>query len=234
MINCSRKHNFRLLFFMQKKRLEKFQMVVNRRQPDLTVVLENVTDLHNIGAVIRSADSVGIGEIYVLNTDAHLQTKFVKIGKRTSMGSGKWVDAHYFTDAEACFEKLRSKYGKVLGAMLGEGVSDFHHLDLTEPVALFFGNEHRGISTVSQPLLDGKFIIPQVGMAESLNVSVACAVTLYEAFRQRNLKGFYDEPYRLSEVERAKLFDIYYERHKARDRRTVKVWDNNGEMKMER
>ncbi len=193
----------------------------------MTVVLENVTDAHNIGAVFRSADSVGIAEVYILNTDAHLQTKYVKIGKRTSMGAGKWVDAHYFTDAEACFEKLKSKYGKVLGAMLGEGVSDFHHLDLTESVALFFGNEHRGISTVSEPLLDGKFIIPQVGMAESLNVSVACAVTLYEAFRQRNAKGFYDEPYRLGAAERAALFDVYYARHKARDRRAAVAWNNN-------
>jgi len=212
---------------MQPKRLEKFHAVVNRRQPDITVVLENVTDMHNIGAVIRSADSVGIGEVYILNTDAHLQTKFVKIGKRTSMGSGKWVDAHYFTDAEACFEKLRSKYGKVLGAMLGEQGGDFHHLDLTEPVALFFGNEHRGVSTASQPLLDGIFLIPQVGMAESLNVSVACAVTLYEAFRQRNAKGFYDEPFRLSTDERVALFNVYYERHKARDRRSVKAWKND-------
>ncbi|MCF8244391.1 MAG: RNA methyltransferase [Saprospiraceae bacterium] len=209
---------------MQKKRLDKFHAVVNRRQPDLTVVLENVTDMHNIGAVIRTADSVGVGEIYILNTDAHLQTEFVKIGKRTSMGSGKWVEAHYFTDAEACFERLRSKYDKVLGAMLGEGVSDFHHIDLTEPLALFFGNEHRGISAVSQPLLDGKFMIPQVGMAESLNISVACAVTLYEAFRQRNTKGFYEEPYRLNETERKALFDVYFEKHKARDRRAVKSW----------
>jgi tRNA (guanosine-2'-O-)-methyltransferase len=212
---------------MQKKRLDKFHAVVNRRQPDLTVVLENVTDLHNIGAVIRTADSVGIGEVYVLNTDAHLQTKFVKIGKRTSMGSGKWVDAIYYTDPEACFEALRSKYGKVLGAMLGEGVSDFHHLDLTEPMALFFGNEHRGISSEVQPLLDGRFMIPQMGMAESLNISVACAVTLYEALRQRNEKGFYDEPYRLNEAERAALFEVYYDRHKARDRRTVKVFKND-------
>lgn len=211
---------------MQKKRLEKFHSVVNRRQPDLTVVLENVTDMHNVGAVIRTADSVGIGEVYILNTDAHLQTKFVKIGKRTSMGSGKWVDAHYYTDAEACFSALRSKYGKVLGAMLGEGVSDFYHLDLTEPMALFFGNEHRGASTVAQPLLDGRFFIPQMGMAESLNVSVACAVTLYEVFRQRNEKGFYEAPFRMGEAARADLFNIYHERHTARDRRTVKVFKN--------
>lgn len=210
--------------FMKEKRLEKFHAVVNRRQPDLTVVLENVTDDHNIGAIIRTADSVGIGEIYILNTDAHLQSKYVKIGKRTSMGTGKWVEANYFTDAEACFEKLRSKYRKVLGAVLAEDASDFHQLDLTEPVALFFGNEHRGVSTTSEPFLDGKFMIPQVGMAESLNVSVACAVTLYEAFRQRNAKGFYEEPYRLSEAQRADLFEIYFEKHKARDRRIVKSW----------
>ncbi|MBK9014964.1 MAG: RNA methyltransferase [Saprospiraceae bacterium] len=212
---------------MQKKRLDKFKMVVNRRQPDLTVILENVTDVHNIGAVLRSADSVGICEIYILNTDAHLQTDKISIGKRTSMGSRKWVDVNYFTDATACFEKLRGKYSKVLGAMLGEGVSDFHHLDLTESVALFFGNEHRGISSVAEPMLDGKFLIPQVGMAESLNVSVACAVTLYEAFRQRKEKGFYDEPFRMDEAERAALFDVYYERHKARERGSMLAWKQN-------
>jgi tRNA (guanosine-2'-O-)-methyltransferase len=212
---------------MNNKRLEKFHFVVNRRQPDLTVVLENVTDMHNIGAVIRTADSVGIGEVYILNTDAHLQTKFVKIGKRTSMGSGKWVDARYFTDAEACFQALRNKYGKVLGAMLGDGANDFHQLDMTEPVALFFGNEHRGVSSAARPLLDGKFLIPQIGMAESLSVSVACAVTLYEAYRQRNEKGFYDAPYRMDEAARTALFEVYYDRHKARDRRSVKAFKND-------
>ncbi|MCC6724397.1 MAG: RNA methyltransferase [Saprospiraceae bacterium] len=212
---------------MNKRRLEKFQSVINRRQPDLTVVLENVTDLHNIGAVLRTADSVGIFEAYILNTDEHLQKDYVTIGKRSSMGTRKWVDIHYFTDAEACFKELKNKYNKVFGAMIGEGVSDFHQLDLTEPVALFFGNERRGISTVSQPFLDGKFMIPQYGMAESLNVSVACAVTLYEAFRQRNEKGFYDAPYKMSEAERSSLFEVYYERHKARDRRSVKAYKND-------
>lgn len=117
---------------MNKKRLEKFHSVINRRQPDLTVVLENVTDVHNIGAVLRTADSVGIGEIYILNTDAHLQSEYVTIGKRSSMGTRKWVDVHYFTDAEACLMQLRSKYGKVLGAMLGEGVSDLYRIDLAQ------------------------------------------------------------------------------------------------------
>ncbi len=216
-----------VFFNMNNRRLEKFHAVVNRRQPDLTIVLENVTDVHNIGAVLRSADSVGIKEVYILNTDAHLQKDYVTIGKRTSMGTRKWVDVHYFTDAEACFLDLKAKYGKVLGAMLGQGACDFYDLDLTESVALFFGNEKRGISTLAQPYLDGKFIIPQFGMAESLNVSVACAVTLYEAFRQRNKKGFYDAPYRMGEAEREALFQVYYERHKARDRRSVKAYRND-------
>ncbi|MBI5917047.1 MAG: RNA methyltransferase, partial [Bacteroidetes bacterium] len=174
---------------MQKRRLEKFKLVAAQRQPDLTVILENVTDTHNIGAVLRSGDSVGLREIYVLNTDAHLQTGFIKIGKRTSMGTAKWVEVLYFTDLDSCFERVRGKYGRILGAMPGEGSADFHQLDLTQPTALLFGNEHRGLSKAALSKMDGSFLIPQVGMAESLNVSVACGVTLYEAFRQRKTAG---------------------------------------------
>lgn len=220
------------IFLMEKRRLEKFKLVVARRQPGLTVILENVTDTHNIGAVLRSADSVGLLEIYVLNTDAHLQTDFIKIGKRTSMGTAKWVEVHYFTNLDACFERVRCKYGRILGALLGEGSTDFHHLDLTQPAALLFGNEHRGLSKGALANMDGSFLIPQVGMAESLNISVACGVTLYEAFRQRREAGFYGPPHRLNEAEQAALFQSYLEKHEQRERGSVVVY-RNGELKIE-
>ncbi len=188
-------------------------MVADRRQPDLTVILENVTDQHNIGAVIRSCDSVGIGEIYVLNTEAHLQTKNIVIGKRTSMGARKWVDVRYYTEVDACFEEVRKKYGRILGTHLDSTAKDLYSLRLDEPIALLFGNEHSGLSEACRSQMDGNFIIPQMGMAESLNVSVACAVTLYEAFRQRNQSGFYAEPFRLNSLEREELYREYIARH---------------------
>ena len=177
------------------------------------MILENVTDMHNIGAVLRTCDSVGITEIFVLNTEAHLQTETIVIGKRTSMGARKWVEVNYFTSIDACFKKVREKYCKILGTHLDEASSGIFDLDLTQPVALLFGNEHSGLSEAVRERIDGNFIIPQVGMAESLNISVACAVTLYEAYRQRKAKGFYDPPFRQSEAEQEALHAAYLEKH---------------------
>ncbi len=198
---------------MKKRRAEKFREVADRRQPDLTVILENVTDMHNIGAVLRTCDSVGIVEIFVLNTEPHLQTETLVIGKRTSMGARKWVDVNYFTDIDTCFKKVREKYQRILGTHLDETSSEVYQLDLTQPVALLFGNEHSGLSEAARQRIDGNFIIPQAGMAESLNISVACAVTLYEAYRQRKAKGFYDPPFRQTESEREQRQAAYLEKH---------------------
>jgi tRNA (guanosine-2'-O-)-methyltransferase len=201
---------------MNERRREKFRFVADRRQPDMTVILENVTDQHNIGAVIRSCDSVGVMEIYILNTEPHLQTKSVIIGKRTSMGARKWVDINYFTDIDACFQHVRNKYKRILGTHLDQSSSNLYALNLTEPVALLFGNEHSGLSEACRQRIDGNFVIPQTGMAESLNISVACAVTLYEAYRQRNLKGFYEEPFQMPAEEREVLYHQYLDKHAKR------------------
>lgn len=199
---------------MTPHRIEKFKAVVSKRQPDLTVILENVIDLHNIGAVLRSCDSVGIMEVFVLYTEPALKDlENIKLGRRTSSGSRKWLDVHYYTDAEACFKHVKSKYRLVLGTHLHEQSSSLYQLDLTEPVALLFGNEKTGISAESQSFCDGNFVIPQVGMSESLNISVACAVTLYEAFRQRMNKGMYESGAMLDENTRKVLYEEYLRRH---------------------
>lgn len=202
---------------MNPRRLEKFKRVVAQRQPDLTVILENVWDSHNVGAVLRSCDSVGIKEIFVLNTEEKLvdRQKLI-VGKRTSMGTSKWVDVHFYTDIEACFQHVRQRSPIVLGTHLGEQAKELHQLDLTQPVALLFGNEMLGISEKVLEKCDGNFIIPQVGMAESLNVSVAVALTVYEAFRQRNAKGFYDKHLQMSESEQTELLNEFVERHESK------------------
>ena len=208
---------------MKKRRAEKFREVADRRQPDITVILENVTDMHNIGAVLRSCDSVGIGEIFVLNTEPHLQTETLIIGKRTSMGARKWVAIRYFTDVDACFKKVREKYGQILGTHFDEAAVEIYNLDLTRPLALLFGNERSGISEVVRQQMDGNFLIPQIGMTESLNISVACAVTLYEAFRQRKAKGFYDPPFHQTEAGRDALHAAYLEKHDEKIRSKLKI-----------
>ena len=91
----------------------------------------------------------------------------------------------YFENLEDCVAVVKKKYGRILTTKLGESSTPLFDLDLTAPTALAFGNERHGISEAFAALSDGNFNIPQVGMAGSLNISVACAVSMYEAFRQR-------------------------------------------------
>jgi len=198
---------------MTDRRLEKFTRVAAHRQPDLTVVLENVHDPHNIGAVLRTCDSVGIREIFVLFTEPQLNEDRFRLGKRTSAGARKWVDVHLYRDVDACFEHIRRDYKRVLSTHLAEDAVDLYELDLTQPVALLFGNERDGLSQEALVHSDGNFIIPQMGMVESLNISVACAVTLYEAARQRRNKGYYGEHPQWPPAQQKQLLDDYFDRH---------------------
>lgn len=197
---------------MTEERKAKFLKVIRHRQADLTVILENIRDHHNVGAVLRTCDSVGIREIFILQTDPFLQKKRIMLGKRTSAGTRKWVDVHYHTTADSCFEQVRATYQTVYTTHLTEDAQSLYELDLTQSVALLFGNEHLGVSAEALAHSDGNFTIPQVGMAASLNISVACAVSVYEAFRQRSLKGFYSTHPQLSEARQNALFNIYNER----------------------
>lgn len=158
----------------------------------MTVILENVHDPFNIGAVLRSCDSVGIREVFVVYTDPSLLTNRLSIGRRTAMGTQKWIDVHLFTQLDYCMETVRSRYAKIYSTNLSEDSKSIYDFDLTKNIALMFGNESDGLSQEILQHSDGNFLIPQWGMAQSLNISVACAITLYEAQRQRQAKGFYD------------------------------------------
>lgn len=176
---------------MTPQRDERLTAVLNKRQPDITVVLENVFDPHNISAVMRTCDAVGIQDIYILN---HKIPPHRKWGEKSSSSAAKWLSIHQFTDPQACFEALRKKYKKIYTTHLSTDAVGLHELNLTESVALVFGNEHSGVSDEIIAMADGNFIIPQVGIIKSLNISVACAVTLYEAFRQKSIAGHYEQP----------------------------------------
>lgn len=176
---------------MTPERYHRLTSVLNKRQPDLTVILENVLDPHNVSAVMRTCDAVGIQEIFILN---HTIPPHRKWGARSSSSAAKWLTIRQYTDPVACFEAVRKNYQKIFTTHLGAGAVSMHELNMTEPIALVFGNEHSGVTRDLIGLADGNFIIPQVGIIQSLNISVACAVTLYEAFRQKSLAGHYDAP----------------------------------------
>jgi tRNA (guanosine-2'-O-)-methyltransferase len=173
---------------MTPERNQRLTAVLNKRQPDLTVVLENVFDPHNISAVMRTCDAVGIQDIFILNTKIPPHKKW---GAKSSSSAAKWLTIHQYTNEVECFAELRKRFNKIYTTHLSTDAVGLHQLNLTEPVALVFGNEHSGVSNEIIALADGNFIIPQVGIIKSLNISVACAVTLYEAYRQKSNAGHY-------------------------------------------
>ena len=202
---------------MTPEREAKFKRVVRARQANLTVILENVHDSHNIGAVLRTCDSVGVGEIFVLYSDPRLSQNELSLGKRTSSGARKWVDVHFYKDIDACFKHVRSKYEQIWATHLSGSSQSLFDLDLTQSIAFLFGNEKNGLSQEVLAYADANFLVPQVGMAESLNISVACAVSLYEAYRQRNSKGWYEDANPSSKQFKKALLEEYYQRHDSRE-----------------
>jgi tRNA (guanosine-2'-O-)-methyltransferase len=175
---------------MTPERREKLLTVLKRRQNNLTVVLENVFDPHNETAVMRTCDSVGIQDIFIINNRKPPKRAW---GFKSGGSAKKWLTIHQFTHPEACFKELRNRYSKILTTHLGTDSVNLYDIDFTESIALVFGNEAFGVSDEVRALADGNFVIPQVGIIQSLNISVACAVTIYEAYRQKELAGHYQE-----------------------------------------
>ncbi|MEO7309194.1 MAG: RNA methyltransferase [Chitinophagaceae bacterium] len=192
---------------MTPERTEKLRKVLSQRQPDLTLVLENVFDPHNVSAVMRTCESVGIQDLFVLNTKIPTHKKF---GERSSSSAAKWLTIHQYEDAAACFAELRKRNFKVFTTWLGEGSVNLYKMNFTQPLAIVFGNEKTGVSDEIRALADGNMVIPQVGIIQSLNISVACAVTVYEAYRQKSLAQHYDAP-RLPQQQYDELWQLWSE-----------------------
>lgn len=177
---------------MTPERERQLRKAAANRQFDLAVILENVHDPHNLSAVVRTCDSVGIGEVYVLYTDPRLQNKKMMVGKKSSSGARKWVSVIRYHDVDTCIRDVKSKYQRIFGTHIGPKVKNAcYDMDFVGPCALAFGNEHRGLSKEVIQNCDQLFMIPQVGLVQSLNISVACAIALYETFRQRITEGKY-------------------------------------------
>ncbi|GAA4465938.1 tRNA (guanosine(18)-2'-O)-methyltransferase TrmH [Nemorincola caseinilytica] len=195
---------------MTPEREAKIKKVLNRRQNGLVVVMENVNDPHNISAVMRTCDAVGVQDIFVLNNRIPRHKKFAKTSSASALG---WLTVRQFTDTDACMAAVRQVCDKVYATHLGVSSCSLYEMDLVQRIALVFGNEKDGVTEECLAHCDGNFIIPQMGMVQSLNISVACAITLYEAFRQRNNAGLYNgtaqlPPERWDELARKwKLYD---------------------------
>lgn len=174
------------------RRQKRIEDVLGRRRTSLTVVLEDVHDPHNASAVLRSCDGVGILDVHLVYV--HEAPPKKSFARTTSASAAKWVRVHRHGSIDDCYATLRARGFSIYATALGRDSVDLYELDLVQPSALVFGNEMRGVSSAAAEGADSTVFIPMQGMVESLNISVACAVSLYEAMRQRRSAGAYDAP----------------------------------------
>jgi tRNA (guanosine-2'-O-)-methyltransferase len=175
--------------FKSEKRLNKISSVLRARQHSFKVVLENIHDPHNVSAIFRTCDAAGVPKVSLIYTDQ----VFPRIGKKSSASAFKWVEKEKFKAVEECYTELREDGYKIYASALKEGGKNLYELNLTEKCAIVLGNEHKGVSDEAAEMADDTFMIPQFGMVQSLNVSVANGVILFEMMRQRRIKGMYNE-----------------------------------------
>ena len=183
------------------RRKDRISEVLARRQKDFTLVFDNVWDPHNVSAVLRSCDAFGVAAVHLYYT----ATAFPDIGRKSSASARKWVARHRHEDAASMAAELKGQGMRILATGFTEQAKPLTEWDLSEPTAVILSNEHDGLKPELLPYCDGMIYIPMMGMVQSLNVSVAAAIILYEAWRQRAAKGLFDRP----SFSREELDDLY-------------------------
>jgi tRNA (guanosine-2'-O-)-methyltransferase len=188
------------------ERLAKIRSVLDKRQPDLTVLMERVHKPHNFSAILRSCDAVGVLEAHAiparygipeLADDGPALSKLSLRGKtfnETSGSASKWVGLRVHDQTLTALAHLKAQGFQVLAAHFSERAVDYRQVDYTRPACILLGTEKWGVSPEAAERSDAHILIPMMGMVQSLNVSVAAAVILFEAQRQRLQAGLYDQP----------------------------------------
>ena len=173
-------------------RLIRIDDSLSLKQPTLQVMLDNVHSSQNLSAIIRSADAVGVLDIYY-STKAN---ESLRIHKTITQGAHRWTHRYRMNDADkVAFLKQKKEQGfQVVVTHLEERAVSFREIDYTKPTLLVMGNEKEGVSPEVIAEATDVIVIPMQGMVQSLNVSVATALILYEAQRQLENAGYYDTP----------------------------------------
>jgi len=161
--------------------------LLSLRQPDLRVVLEEVTNTHNASAVIRTCDAAGVLHINIIYSGSEP----FPINQAISTRTEKWLNFSYYSSVYECFRKLKAKGLKIAATHLKKDAVSYTSIDYSQPIAIVLGNESQGISEEACKLADYIIKIPMFGMAQSLNLSVSAGIILYEAVKQRVKKGYY-------------------------------------------
>jgi len=209
---------------MTPERFAKLKQVLARRQPDLTVLAADVHKPHNVSAIVRTCDAVGIHRVHAVSPGGEFRHHRMATG-----GSRHWVRLTLHADLDSATESLHAQGWQLVAASPHDEASDFRDIDYTQKTAIVLGSELVGLDQRAIAAADQIVTIPMTGMVESLNVSVAAALILYEAQRQRSVAGLYRE----SRLDRAEfdetLFEWAYPRIAARLRKLGRPYPPLGE-----
>ncbi len=203
------------------ERLAKLRRVAAQRQSGFTIVIEDVIDPHNLGAIARSCDAFGIQDIHVIFAD---QTQFdpKAVGKNSSTATNKWLRYHLYHDSEAALLALKREGWRLVATVLDESAPPIFAADLTHPkLALLFGNEQTGLSARAIALADMLVTIPMAGIAQSMNVSVSAALAMYEATKQR--RRHRPELLRAEPAEAERTLEYFLAMHERLGRRNKRL-----------
>ena len=171
-----------------EERIAKVTRVLSLRQPDLRVVLEEVTNAHNASAVLRTCDAAGVMHVDIIGSSQDP----LPINQAITTRADKWLDFHFYSSTKDCLLELKKQGLKIAATHLGPDAVFHTQVDYTQPLAVVFGSESEGISLEALRYADYKIKIPMFGMVQSLNLSVSVGIILYEALRQRLGKGLFE------------------------------------------
>ena len=159
--------------FLTPRRQGLFKEVLNERTNHFTIAVEDVYQLHNTSAVIRSCDVFGIQNVHVIE-----EVNIKRIDREIAMGAQKWVNVNRYDSTNKCIDNLKNKGYQIVATTPHDDSKVLHDFDIHKPAAFFFGREQQGLSDVVMNAADSKLHIPMVGFTESLNISVSAAILL--------------------------------------------------------
>jgi tRNA (guanosine-2'-O-)-methyltransferase len=190
---------------MTPDRFAKLKSALDRRQPDLTVFMDAVNKSHNVSAIIRTADAIGVHRLHAIATGGALRRHHMIAG-----GARHYVGLSLHSSTAAALTALRADGWRLVAAHAGRNACDYRDVDYTAKVAIMVGAELVGISEAALAAADTQVSIPMHGLGTSLNVSVAVGALLLEAERQRRAAGLYGESRLPAEEYDRTLFEWCY------------------------
>ena len=203
------------------ERIEKLKRIARQRQSGLTIVIEDVFDPHNLGAIARSCDAFGVQEINII-FEKHPEFDPKQVGKNSSTATNKWLDFRIHHNTESALHTLKAEGWQIAAAVLDPEAESLFHADLShEKTALLLGNEKQGLSDKAVKLADRLLTIPMQGIAQSMNVSVTAALLLYEVTRQRRQQRL--DAYQVDDEQAQQTLDYFLEMHEFLSKRNKRL-----------